>query len=264
VWTYCSPISAMPAASGRYGRSRPWPRPMTSPWHPTAPSVPLPWRHACSSISAPPTHSSRNRAWASTTTRERIFSTILLSRPFSGTGTGMFHCRKARGSESQSMKRLFWKKAGKGTTGRTLSGGTPTAQLRNGEEPPGKRNFPGVLSMFFRLNFSPGFQYWENRSIVVLRSIFRRCFFTPITPKISLERTYLKKYSIYIFTDLRKNTSHNKRIILTDTLICIKVTGNEMPIPITADLWIGSGADFFPIQTSRSKTTPRYRINRAG
>lgn len=55
-------------ASPRSAASRPWPRRTTSRWRPTAPSARSPWPQACRSPSPYRTSSSRNRAWASTTT----------------------------------------------------------------------------------------------------------------------------------------------------------------------------------------------------
>jgi galactonate dehydratase len=62
------PTCSTRAASPRSAGSRPWPKRTTWPWRRTAPSAPSPWPQACRSPSRYRTSSSRNRAWASTTT----------------------------------------------------------------------------------------------------------------------------------------------------------------------------------------------------
>lgn len=53
-----------------------WPRPMTWRWHRTARWARSPWPPAYTSISSPAMRSSRNKAWAFTTTRARSCSTL--------------------------------------------------------------------------------------------------------------------------------------------------------------------------------------------
>ena len=75
-----SPIPRMPAASPRRARSPRWPRLMTSRSRCTARSARSHWLRTCSSMRYATTHSSRNRAWASTTTPATTCSTTVSDR----------------------------------------------------------------------------------------------------------------------------------------------------------------------------------------
>jgi hypothetical protein len=104
-WTSSSLIRRTPAASPRPARSPPWRKPMTWRWRRIARWDRSRWPPACSWMRCAITPSSRNRAWASITTRATTCWITWWIRRCSPMPMAMSRSRKAPGLESRSMKR---------------------------------------------------------------------------------------------------------------------------------------------------------------